>query len=159
MLKYLEKIKNNNAQSEYYLTDVVSIGVESKDNISAILTQDYVATLGANNRAELADLEKIRRNQINKIHQLNGVTLEDPEHTYIDEDITIAPDSYLGAGTRLKGKTTIAQGVKIDGNSLIENSQIGAFTHIKFTSHIESSKIGENCHMGLLLILDRVNSA
>lgn len=144
----LKSLKPNNVQGEYYFTDIVAYGVNKGDKVVAYLTKDYTSVSGANTRYEMSILEAWRREEINKAWMEKGITLEDSKNTYIDEDVEIGADTFIGAGTRLKGKTRIAKGVIIDGESLISNSTIGEKSHIKLSCYIESATVGTACSVG-----------
>lgn len=149
-------LKSDNAQGEIYLTDIVKWGVDRGYQVDAF---PYAGTenspssspdhlMGANSIAELMELEKTRRNEIN-MHLMNsGVIFEDFSNTYIDEDVAIASDCFIGANSRIRGKTKIEAKVRIDGDSLIEDSIIGEGSHIKLGSVIESSVVGQSNSIG-----------
>jgi bifunctional UDP-N-acetylglucosamine pyrophosphorylase/glucosamine-1-phosphate N-acetyltransferase len=148
---FLEKsvaaLKNNNAQKELYLTDIVAAA--SKDGgVVACKVENYFSLSGANNRYELHQLEAARRAEIVKELMVSGVTIEDPSAVYIDEGVVVEPDTYLGAGTRLRGSTKILSGAVIEGNSLIVDSSVGAGTNVKLSCYIEESTIEANCNIG-----------
>lgn len=148
LLEGVKSLTPNNAQGEYYFTDIVASGVDKGDKVTAYVTKDYMSVSGANTRYEMSILEAARREEINKAWMEKGVTMEDPKNTYIDEQVEIATDTFIGAGTRLKGKTVIASGVIIEGESLISDSTIAAKSKIKLSCYIESSTIGEACSVG-----------
>ena len=88
----LRKVNNNNAQGEYYLPDVLSILRQEKQKINASIADNYEETLGINSREQLAGAEKIIRQRKNKELMANGVTLMDPDTTYVDVDVQIGQD-------------------------------------------------------------------
>ena len=144
----LKSLTPNNAQGEYYLTDIVAFAVSKGLPVNGIKIPDYRRVLGANDRAELSALETLRRREISQDLMKNGVTLEDPERTYVDEGVVVGPDSYLGAGTRLRGNTRLGSQVVVDGDSLIIDSQIGDKVHIKLSSHLEGVRVGNESFVG-----------
>ncbi len=144
----LASLKATNAQKEYYLTDTVDFAVKRGERVEAVRIENSEAVLGANDRAELSALETTRRAALNRKWMEQGVTLEDSASTYIDEDVQIGADTFIGAATHLRGKTVIGANVKIDGNAFITDATIGAGTHIKFSCVIDSSEIGESCDIG-----------
>ena len=137
-----------NAQGEYYLTDIISYGVKKGLKIGTSKLADPDAALGANSRAELSGLEAKRRAAINWALMESGVTMEDPATTYIDEDVTIGSESYIGAGTKLKGLTKVGAGAQIDGNCLILDSTIGERVHVKLSCVIADSELGNGVEVG-----------
>lgn len=148
LVEGVKSLKPNNAQGEYYFTDIIAFGVEKGLKLNAFMTNNYQSVSGANNRYEMSILESWRRDEINKSWMEKGVTLEDPKNTYIDESVEIANDTFVGAGTRIKGKSRIGKNVIIEGESLIDNSIIEDGSHIKLSCYIESSKVGKDCSVG-----------
>ncbi|MCT8977499.1 bifunctional UDP-N-acetylglucosamine diphosphorylase/glucosamine-1-phosphate N-acetyltransferase GlmU [Clostridium sp. CX1] len=146
LLKSLDRLDNNNAQGEYYLTDVIGILKSDGEKIGA-LPIPFEETMGVNSRAQLADAEKVMRKRINLKHMENGVTLIDPDNTYIDIDVEIGNDTIIYPGNVISGKTIIEEGCTIYPNSRIENSLIGKGVNIQ-NSVILQSKVGEGTSVG-----------
>lgn len=144
----LSALRNDNAQKEYYLTDIVAAAVADGATVTAHAAGAAVEILGVNSKAELAVLEAIRRAQIAEHWMREGVTMEDPRAVYIDEDVTIGADSFIGAGTRLRGQTVIGERVVIDGNSLISDSTIATGVHVKLGSVITDARVGSRAVIG-----------
>jgi bifunctional UDP-N-acetylglucosamine pyrophosphorylase/glucosamine-1-phosphate N-acetyltransferase len=144
----LASLEDGNAQNEFYLTDIVAYAVEQGDGIEGVCIDNAMPVLGANSRAELSNLEAYRRDQI--IFELmdKGVAFEDVGTTFVEEDVTIGPDSYIGACSWLKGKTKIAENVCIQGNCYIVDSEIGSRSEIRFSSALEKVSIGCDCLIG-----------
>ncbi len=161
----LKNVDNDNAQNEYYLPDVVGILKNHDEVIGAYALDNMDESLGVNDRVALSEAQAIMQARINKAHMVNGVTLIDPENTYIDVDVKIGQDTVIEPGTYLKGKTVIGEDVFIGSNSEISNSRIedkvkivqsiiedstvkeasdiGPFSHLR-----PDSIIGENVHIG-----------
>jgi len=144
----LQSLKPNNLQKELYLTDIVSYATSKNIPVTASVTADYHQVLGANSIEELSALETIRRRQIVSQLMADGVTFENPDSVYIDEDVTIGADSFVGAGTRLQGVCEIGEGVRFDGDSLIANCKIGKGSHLKLGCYFESSELAADCSVG-----------
>lgn len=144
----LSSLRAENAQREYYLTDIVSYGAKNKYQVLAAAIENFDFVAGANSRSELSVLETKRRNEINRSLMDAGVTFENPAVAYIDEGVEVGTDAFIGAGTRLKGKTQISPGAILDGDSLIVDSLVGVESHIKLGCVIESSVIGSECSVG-----------
>jgi bifunctional UDP-N-acetylglucosamine pyrophosphorylase/glucosamine-1-phosphate N-acetyltransferase len=98
----LSGVKNHNQQREYYLPDIVAIGLDRGKNIETVRTGDASEMMGVNTREELAFMEKNLRQSINKKWLLAGVTFKDPETTYIDDGVTIVKDTVIGPNTQLR---------------------------------------------------------
>ena len=150
--KFLEEaissLSTNNAQGELYLTDIISWGVQNSRSVEVCKVQSWQHLAGGNTISELAKLEKIRRREIAESHMANGVSFENFESIYIDEEIKIAADCFIGANARLKGKTIISSGTKIEGDCLIEDSKIGHNSTIRLGSYIQSSVIHNDVSVG-----------
>ena len=146
LLSSLEKISNDNNQGEYYLTDVIGILKDQNKKVGAV-SIDYEETIGVNSRVQLAEAEEILRRRINKMHMENGVTLIDPNSTYIGDDVEIGKDTIIYPGNVIEGNTKIGEGVMIYPNSRISNSIIENDVEIQ-SSVIIDSKIGERTTVG-----------
>ncbi|NLZ48357.1 MAG: bifunctional UDP-N-acetylglucosamine diphosphorylase/glucosamine-1-phosphate N-acetyltransferase GlmU [Clostridiales bacterium] len=146
LLESLDKLTNNNAQGEYYLTDVIGILKQEGKAVGALVI-DFEETLGVNSRVELSQAERIMRERINNKHMNNGVTIIDPLNTYIDSDVEIEKDVLIYPGNVLQGKTVIKSGVVLYPNNRIENSIIGEGTVVQSSVILEST-IGENTTVG-----------
>lgn len=146
LLTSIDKLGNNNAQGEYYLTDVIGI-LKSEGKAVGAVSTDFEETLGVNSKIELAVAETIMRDRINKGHMENGVTLIDPKSTYIDSDVKIENDTVIYPGNVLQGNTEIASGCILYPNNRIENSVIKNDVIIQ-SSVILDSNIGENTTVG-----------
>lgn len=147
LFEALNKVTNDNVQGEYYLPDVIEILKKKGEVVSAYKTADFEETLGVNDRVALSEAEKIMRRRINKQHMQNGVTIIDPETTYIDADVVIGADTLIMPGTVIKGKTVIGSDCQIGPNSEIKNCHIGNATVIR-QSVAYDSKVGANVNIG-----------
>ena len=146
LLSALENLKNDNAQGEYYLTDVIEIMKDKNLKIGASITE-FDETRGVNSRVHLAEAEAILRRRINHSHMENGVTLINPETTYIGADVEIGNDTIIYPNNILEGKTIIGSGVSLYQNSRIVDSVIADEVTIT-SSVILSSKIGKKTTVG-----------
>ena len=108
LLASLEKLSNDNAQGEYYLTDVIGIQKAESKKVGAVVV-DYEETMGVNSRKQLAEVEMILRDRINNKHMDNGVTLINPAATYIGADVEIGKDTIIYPGNTLEGNTKIGE--------------------------------------------------
>lgn len=143
----LEKIGTNNAQGEYYLTDIVEILKNDGQSVAAFMTEDYDESMGVNDRVALAKANELMRQRINQQQMMNGVTMLDPQTTYIDADVKIGSDTVLEPGVSLKGNTVIGEDCLIGAYSKIIDSQIEdevTITH----STIEQSIVRKGADIG-----------
>lgn len=147
LLEALKEINTDNAQGEYYLTDVISIFKKAGEKVGAYKLQDFDESLGVNDRVALAKAEKVMRRRINNKHMLNGVSFSDPDSTYIDREVAISPDVIIEANVTLKGKTKIASGVVLTAGTYVVDSEIGANSVIT-NSMIEDSQVSQNVTVG-----------
>ena len=146
LVKALDKITNNNNQGEYYLTDVREILKKDNNKIGAVITE-FEETIGVNSRVQLAEAEQILRKRINLKHMNNGVTLIDPNTTYIGVDVEIGKDTIIYPNNILEGNTKIGERCLLYQNSRISNSIIENDVDIQ-SSVILDSRIGENTTVG-----------
>jgi len=143
----LQKVTNNNIQNEYYLPDVIGILKDAGQTVTAFTTNDFTEIFGINDRVALAQAEKIMQQRINEKHMRNGVTIIDPDHTYIDATVEIGQDTVIYPGTMVKGNTVIGTDCNIGPNSEILNCDIGNRTSIR-QSVTHDSKIGSDVQIG-----------
>ena len=147
LFEALEKVDNNNAQGEYYLPDVLEILKDKNEKVSAYQLENMDEALGVNNRVALAQATTIMKNRINEEHMVNGVTLVDPNNTYIETDVKIGQDTVVEPGVYLKGNTVIGEDVVIGMHSVIEDSEIADNTQIH-QSVLEEAKVGQGSNVG-----------
>ncbi|WP_042353265.1 bifunctional UDP-N-acetylglucosamine diphosphorylase/glucosamine-1-phosphate N-acetyltransferase GlmU [Bacillus massiliigorillae] len=147
LFEALKKVSNDNVQGEYYLPDVIEILKSEGEIVTAYQTADFEETLGVNDRIALSEAEKIMRKRINFEHMKNGVTLIDPEQTYIEADVTIGQDTIIYPGTIIKSGTTIGSDCEIGPNTEIAQCEIGDSTAIR-QSVAHNSSIGSHVKIG-----------
>lgn len=144
--KALAQIQPQNAQGEYYLTDLVEMA--AKEGPVATVAADFTETAGVNDRVELAARAKVLQRRINQEHMRAGVTLQDPDSTFIEEGVVIGPDSELAPQVSLSGATQLGAKVFVGQGSLISASTVAAGTFLKPYSVLESAQVGEGCIIG-----------
>ncbi len=147
LLGALKKITADNAQGEYYLTDVFEILRNEGVKIGAFEIENSEEILGVNDRVQLSEAEKIMRARINRRHMLGGVTLIDPDSTYIGTDVQIGMDTVIYPGTIIEGRTVIGDNVLIGQNCRLVNAEIADGVDI-WTSTIIDSSVDEGTHVG-----------
>ncbi|HOJ77239.1 MAG TPA: bifunctional UDP-N-acetylglucosamine diphosphorylase/glucosamine-1-phosphate N-acetyltransferase GlmU [Bacillota bacterium] len=138
LLAALDRLTPNNAQGEYYLTDVFEIFVSQGLKVAGMLLEDSQEVMGPNDRIQLAKTEEYLKMAINERLMAEGVTIVDPKFTYIDPEVTIGRDTIILPGTFINGKTTIGENCVIGPHTRIVNSVIGAGTEIQFSQIIEA---------------------
>ncbi len=128
----LASVKNENAQGEYYLPDVLTILKNDSEKINAFVVDDYRQTLGINSRVQLAEADKILRQRKNIELMESGVTILDPASTFIDADVEIGQDTIIYPNTYLEGKTKIGENCAIGPNSRFTNMIVGDNVQAQF---------------------------
>lgn len=145
--KAVARVGRKNAQQEAYLTDVVGMAAKEKGAL-AVQPEDAREIRGVNTRAELAEAEAIARKRIILKHQLQGVTIRDPEHTLIEADAKLGTDVEIGSGVQLLGSVRIASLVRIEGPTVVKDSVIEQGSVLHGFCHVEGTKIGQGAVVG-----------
>lgn len=144
----LDKLSNNNAQGEYYLTDMVALAVEDGLAINTVCCDDNAEVAGVNTRQQLAELERhFQALQANSL-MANGVTLADPTRLDIRGNLQTGTDVIIDVNVIFEGNVTLADNVEIGANCIIKDSEIGDGTVILPNSMIDSSKVAANVNIG-----------
>lgn len=142
---YISKLTTNNAQGEYYLTDVFSNMVKDGKSVS-VVKAEFEEIIGVNDRKQLEDVRRIMQKRINEELMKNGVTIIDPSSVYIDDETTIGKDSIIYPGCFIYG-STIGENCIIGPNSYITKSTIENSVKIEY-SYIEESIVNEHAKIG-----------
>ena len=132
----LERIEPANAQGELYLTDAVRLLVEGGEEVVVFKASDADEVEGVNTRVELADAAAFLRARVNREHMLAGVTIVDPQTTWIDPDVELEPDSTIQPFTVLRGRTRVAAGAEVGPHVVAEDAEIGP-----------GAKVGPFCYL------------
>lgn len=143
----LAKVTPANKQGEFYLTDVIALLRGDGGVVQTSTLQDAAQMMGINDRMAAADVEGRLRAEINLEWMKKGVTIEDPEGTWIDALSKLGRDVRIESGCRILA-STLADGVVVEAGSRITASEVGAGSIIKQGSYIERSKIGPDCQVG-----------
>lgn len=146
--QWLPALSSNNAQGEYYLTDIIAMAVKDGMTVTAQHPQSAMEVEGANNRLQVAGLERFYQQQQAERLMTEGATLADPARIDIRGDLTIGQDIFIDVNCVFIGDVTIADDVTIGPNCVIENSTIGKGTVIKANSILENATVAENCDVG-----------
>ena len=143
----LHHVGNNNAQGEYYLTDIIGMLVKDGKVVSAYAAPEYQETLGVNSRLQLAEAERVLRQR--KLEQLmaDGVSIIDPNNTYVDMTVTVGRDTVLYPGTILEGTTTIGEDCNVGPYVRMTNVKMGDNDHLQFT-YAHDCEIKNGCEIG-----------
>lgn len=147
LLSALDGLTCNNAQGEYYLTDVIAILNSQQHQLWAVAAPDYHETLGINSRVQLAEAEGLIRRRQLELLMNNGVTIMDPGSTFIDAQVEIGPDSIIYPFTWIEGNSRIGANAAVGPNSRIVNTIIGDRSTLHFT-YAHDCVIGEDVTVG-----------
>ena len=141
------KLRNDNAQGELYLTDVIEILRNEGGKIAAVCIDDFTEILGVNDRVQLAESAALLRDRINDELMRSGVTIVDPTTTWVDSTVSIAQDVTLLPGTTISGTTTIATGAVIGPRTTLIDCVVATGAQVR-ESFATSAHIGENSSVG-----------
>lgn len=147
LLEALTKVRNDNAQHEYYLTDTIEILGRLGYEVEAMVAEDYTETLGVNSRADLARAENLLRRRIAQNVMEHGVTVIDPATTYIDKQVRIGKDSIIHPFTMLTGKVDIGEESVIGPHVQITDSRVGRGAHLQFC-YVQQAELGDHVSVG-----------
>jgi bifunctional UDP-N-acetylglucosamine pyrophosphorylase/glucosamine-1-phosphate N-acetyltransferase len=134
-------------KGEYYLTDVVGLAVKDAYQVESYVVEDPAEAIGPNNRVHLAAAEKEMRNRINQKWMLAGVTIINPEVTYIEADVQIGVDTVIQPNTYLRGETVIGEACEIGPDTTVIDSILGNQVRIT-ASVLEQAKLADRVSMG-----------
>ncbi len=144
----LESLKNENAQKEYYFTDIVEKAVKEGQNISSVIAPDPHELLGVNTPTDLAMINRIILDKLRSKLLNSGVILEDPQSLFLDASVQIAPGATIGPNVQIKGSSVIARGVVIEGSAYLVDTQVGENARLKFGVRADQAVIGGAAQIG-----------
>ena len=146
LFRALPAVGRENRQGEHYLNEVLPILIDKGERVS-VVPVDTGGTFGVNSRGGLAAVERVVRDRINATHMDNGVTIVDPNATYIDVDVTIGRDSVVRPMTFLEGETRIGADASIGPSTRIVDSRVGDRSEVSFAVVLDST-IGKDVRVG-----------
>jgi bifunctional UDP-N-acetylglucosamine pyrophosphorylase/glucosamine-1-phosphate N-acetyltransferase len=144
----IDSLGSDNAQGEFYLTDLVSLAVGQGLTCLGLSTHDPDEIMGVNDRIQLAEASRILRSRINRELMCAGVSLVDPGQSYIDHGVQIGPDTVVHPNCTISGATTIGSGCTIENGVSITGCTIGDGCHIKAGSVLEGSRLHADVSVG-----------
>jgi bifunctional UDP-N-acetylglucosamine pyrophosphorylase/glucosamine-1-phosphate N-acetyltransferase len=146
--RYLGMLKSNNAQREYYLTDVIAMAFADKVKVQGMLAESATEVLGINDRTQLAAAERAwQRRQAAEL-MARGATLADPDRVDVRGGVTVGRDVFIDVGVVLEGKVVLGDRVRVGPYAVIANSTLGADTHVLAHSVLEGVAAGDDCEIG-----------
>jgi len=146
--RWLSKLSNDNAQGEYYLTDIIATAHSEGKVIATAHPETEIEVEGANNRVQLAALERAYQARLAGELMIAGASLRDPDRIDIRGTLTIGSEVSIDINCIFEGTVNLANNVKIGANCIIKNCTISDNVEIKPNSIIEDASIGENCSVG-----------
>lgn len=146
--RWLGRLTNDNAQNEYYLTDVVKLALADGVAVDGVRVGDAWETLGVNSRVQLAVLERLYQRRKADALLEAGVSLADPARIDVRGTLTCGRDVRIDVNCVFEGQVELADGVEIGPNCVLRNVRVGEETRIESFSHIESAVFGERCRIG-----------
>ena len=144
----LSQLDNNNAQGEYYLTDLIAKAVNQGIEINSVTCEDEMEVAGINNRVQLAEVESYYQQLKATELMMSGVTFRDPARVDIRGDIKAGQDITIDINVIFEGHNTIADNVSIGANCILINSIIHEGAEILPNSIVENAEVGANCSVG-----------
>ena len=148
LVQWLARLSNNNAQGEYYLTDIVAMAVKQGVAVVAEITEDEWSVTGINAKSDLAQIERVYQQRYAEQLLQQGVTLKDPNRIDVRGDLQCGRDVQIDVNCLFEGQVVLGDRVKIAPNCVIKNAVIAAGTQIAAFTHIDDAQIGEEAHLG-----------
>ncbi len=146
--RWLGKLRNTNAQGEYYLTDIIAMAVKDKIKVTPLVAPTVAEVLGVNDKAQLAGLESLYRAERARELMEAGATLADPARIDIRAEVTVGRDVFIDANVLLEGKVTLGDRVRVGPNVVLRDVSIGDDTVIHPNCVLEQSQMGARCSIG-----------
>ena len=149
----LRRLSPENAQGEYYLTDVIEVLHDAGYGVFTLVAGDFRETQGVNDRVQLADAEAELRRRTNESWLRKGVTMLDPGRTYIDATVTLSPDVTLFPGTILQGRCTVGEGAELGPDTRLVDCAVGKRAVVEKTAGRDAT-VGDDAHVGPFAVLE-----
>lgn len=149
LFKYIEMISNDNAQNEYYLTDLIELFKAGNEQVDAFCTLDNEQVVGVNDLIALEQVNTILRKRINREHMLAGVQIINSDSTFIGPNVEIEAGTIIYPGNVLLGNTKVGSNTVLKPNNTIEDSVIGSNTTVGPMAYLRNEAVvGDNCRIG-----------
>jgi len=145
---WLAALTNNNAQGEYYLTDVIALAVQGGTTVNGIKADNWTEVMGINDKKQLAEAERVLQARLVDELMAQGVGFADPARVDIRGKLHCGKDVFIDINAIFEGEVTLGDGVQVEANNLIRSSQLGAGTVVHSNCHIEGASSGSNCEIG-----------
>lgn len=145
---WLAKLTNNNAQGEYYLTDIVGMAVAEGVSVNVAHPTASFETLGVNSRLQQAELERLWQHELARRQLEAGVTIADPSRFDLRGTLQCGQDVFIDVGCVFEGRVVLADGVRIGAHCVLRNVTLGRATQVEPFSHLDQAQVGAEAHIG-----------
>jgi bifunctional UDP-N-acetylglucosamine pyrophosphorylase/glucosamine-1-phosphate N-acetyltransferase len=145
---WLTRLQNNNAQKEYYLTDIVGLATKERIPVTAIHAESACETLGVNSKAQLAELERAYQRALAAALLEKGTMLADPSRCDVRGNLACGADVAIDVNCVFEGEVSLGDRVSIGANCVLRNVTVGPGTRIEPFCHLEDADIGADCRIG-----------
>jgi bifunctional UDP-N-acetylglucosamine pyrophosphorylase / glucosamine-1-phosphate N-acetyltransferase len=145
---WLARLQNNNAQREYYLTDIVGLATKERVPVTAIESDSAWETLGVNSKAQLAELERVYQRALAAALLEKGTILADPSRCDVRGSLVCGADVAIDVNCVFEGEVSLAEGSSVGANCVLRNVTVGPGTRIEPFCHLEDADIGADCRIG-----------
>jgi bifunctional UDP-N-acetylglucosamine pyrophosphorylase/glucosamine-1-phosphate N-acetyltransferase len=145
---WLAKLTNNNAQGEYYLTDIVGMAVAEGVSVNVAHPTASFETLGVNSRLQQAELERLWQHELARRQLEAGVTIADPSRFDLRGTLQCGQDVFIDVGCVFEGRVVLAEGVRIGAHCVLRNVTLGRATQVEPFSHLDQAQVGAEAHIG-----------
>ncbi len=146
--RWLGMLGNDNAQGEFYLTDVIAMAVADDVRVHGVKANDWVEVMGINDKKQLAEAERALQARLVDDLMSKGVGFADPSRVDIRGNLTCGKDVFIDVNAVFEGDVSLGDGVRVESNNLVRDSQLGAHTLVHSNCHIEGATMGDNCEIG-----------
>ena len=145
---YLGQLRSDNAQGEYYLTDVVGMAVAEGLGVAPLIAASESEVLGVNDKLQLAQLEAVYRRQCAEAAMRAGATLVDPQRFDQRGELNLGRDVFIDVNVVFEGRVSLGDRVRVGPNCVVRNSIVGADTHIHSHCVLDNAQVGNSCRVG-----------
>ena len=145
---WLDNLGNDNAQGEYYLTDVIAMAVNDGITVHGIKADTWTEVMGINDKKQLAEAERALQGRLVDELMKEGVGFADPARVDIRGTLTCGKDVFIDVNAVFEGDVELGDGVKVEPNNLVRDSHLGEGTVVHSNCHIEGANTGRNCEIG-----------
>jgi len=145
---WLAKLQNDNAQKEYYLTDIVALATKERVPVTAVQADTAWEALGVNSRAQLAELERIYQRKLAASLLEQGVALADPSRCDVRGSLACGRDVAIDVNCVFEGEIKLGDGVSVGANCVLKDVTVGPGTRVEPFCHLENADIGADCRIG-----------